>query len=251
MSLAVAAAVVATLIVSGVIPLQPKPATGGVPFSDARAASLAALAHLSGGPWTTVVGAVGVDVPTGTNVSAANATSLLGTNCTLGPVNGTPVASTLHVSAFSGQFDSGLAPFWLVILTNGTKTGFVAVDVEDQNATAFATLAGDGCLPSGSSAKTLPEVMLDSPSAAGDAWNDFGNGWAAADHNLTSQLMVAYPGGSFEGFPIQIPAVWAMVYAPCNPLLGGSSSEPGFIAAVGLTSGSPLDGISHDVSCPA
>lgn len=217
-----------------------------MPFSRAASASVVSVSSVVGGSWT-VVGAAGLVERTPTTVSTANVSALLGATCAASPWNGTSIPAVLSVPTYSGGFDSGVAPFWLVFLANAATGTYVLVEVLNGTAAPLAKIGGTGCGGSGTSGRSLPSGTVDSPVAARTVWADAGNGWVDQDPGLTSLTMGAFGGGSYLG--MSYPGVWGFVYSSCNPLGGGSTQQPAFVAAVNLTTGLLTAAFSYHVDC--
>ncbi len=216
-----------------------------IPYSDARSLGGAAANGYLPGPWV-VVGAMGLDERTGTTVSEANLTSLMGSNCTLTPIVG--AGSSLVVPAYSGSFSAGVAPLWAVLF--GESGGPVLlVLVLNATAHAAATLSGSAC-STGVASHALPNDTADSPVAAAAAWSYAGQSWAgAAGSSVQGMVMLALGGGTFEG--TSYGASWITAYVPCDPLVGGTVATPADVVVALLSSGLPLLSATHDVDCPA
>ena len=244
---AVAAGIVAALLGTGVIPWGRSTANGSVAFLRADSKSLAAVAQALGGSWS-VLGAVGFDERTAEDLSVSNVSRLVGANCTLAALPGGTLPAALVVPSFPGSFGSGLAPMWIVFVTDLGAGSVVAVEVLDGSAVLLGQIDGTHC-PSGSlGGHPLPATTVDSPVVAGTAWNEMGSSWVKADPSLTSLTMAAFGAGSYAG--VAEPGVWGIVYSPCNPLLGGSTPQTAFLAVFNLTTGGLTDSFSHGLDCP-
>jgi hypothetical protein len=244
--LLVGVGVVAALLATGVI--SPHRSSGSLePFSQAEATSLQAASFELGGAWETV-GALGFDDRAGTSLSATDLAGYLGPNCTATPLLGGLALPRLVIPPYRGSFGSGLAPVWIVLLTSTDHASSVVVDVANGTALPVAEIGGAGCSLSGASVPTLPSHTVDSPTIAAEAWNDLGKSWVAVEPNLTTVTLAAFAGGSFQGFVTS--GLWATIYAPCNPLIGGSSAQTALFAAFNLTDGSLSGSTTHTVDCP-
>lgn len=220
----------------------------GVTFSDAESAALAAVIERAGGSWETL-GAVGLDERNPSTISPANVSRLLGTSCAAEPWEGTALPATVGVPTFSGSFASGLAPLWLLFVNDASAGALVMVEVLNGTAVPLAQVGGTGCAASGTADRPLPSATVDSPVAARNAWSADGQGWVSGDSALTSLTLAAFGGGTYSG--VAYSAVWGLVYSPCNPLLGGSTQEPMFVAALNLTTGTLSFALPYHLDCPA
>lgn len=245
---AVAVAVVAALFATGVIALHHGSSTNAIAFHRAEADSLAATADGLGGTWT-AIGGFGLDERSVTTVPTSDLAGLLGTDCVATPLDGQAPPTAVIVPSYSGSFGSGLSPFWVLFVTNSTPGVYVVVEVLNGTAEAIAQVGGSGCSFTGTTAVPLPDGILDSPAIASAAWDDLGQSWVTTAPNLTSVALGAFGGGTSSG--VAVPGYWAVVYAPCDPLLGGSVQDSAFIALFNLTVGSLVDAFSHAVDCPA
>ena len=244
--LIVGVAVVAALVGSGVI--SPHRSSGALEsFGQAVASSAQAASLQLGSSWATV-GAIGFDDRAGTSLSAEDLTAYLGPNCTATPLLGGIALPALVIPPFGGSFGSGLAPVWIVLLVSSGLGSTVVVEVADGAATPVAEVGGSGCALSPGSVPTLPSNTVDSPVVAGAAWNDLGKSWVAVEPNLTTLTLVAFAGGSFQGF--ETAGLWATVYSPCNPLVGGPNVQTALLAAFNLTDGTLTGSTTHAVDCP-
>ena len=239
--------IVAALLGTGVIPWDHSTAHGVVALHQAVSASLAAVASTLGGSWS-VVGAIGFDERTATNLSVSNISELLGANCTATPWLGGALPPSLVVPPFSGSFGSGLAPLWIVFVTDTSGGSIVVVEVLHGSAVPLAQVGGAHCQASGTKAHPLPATTVDSPVVAGTAWDELGSSWVKVEPNLTSLTMAAFGAGSYAG--VAEPGVWGIVYSPCNPLQGGSTPQTAFLAVFNLTTGGLTDSFSHGLECP-
>jgi len=125
----------------------------------------------------------------------------------------------------------------------------MAVAVLNGTAQPLAAIQGAHCPLTDGSAPPLPTGTSDSPAVAGKAWDDFGRSWVSVEPSLTSMTMVAFAGGVLYGVPA--PGAWAMIYSPCDPLVGGSTSQTAFIAGYNLTSGALEGSFTHALQCPS
>jgi len=245
--LAVGIGVVATLVATGVIDWHPA-ASNSVAFREAESLSLTAVSSGLGGSWS-VLGAVGFDDRTATTVTASDLTDLLGSNCTASPLPGAPLSLSLVIPAFSGSFGQGVAPLWIVFVTSGSGGSFVVVEVAGGSASPLAKIGGTNCSFTRGTAQPLPATTVDSPLVAGTTWSEMGSSWVRVEPDLTSVTLAAFGAGTYLG--VVESGVWAVIYAPCNPLLGGSVEETALLAAFNLTSGDLTASFSHGLDCPA
>lgn len=248
MAAAVAVAVVAALFATGTIPWRRAASVSGVDFARARSAAESATGAELGGSWL-ASGGVGVDVRLPTSVPTTNLTSVVGTNCTASALPGGTLPSQLLVPPFAGSFGSGLAPFWLFVLAESSTKEVVVTEVLNGTATPLATVGGAECAVNGPVDHPLPAATVDSPAVAGLAWQAAGQEYVSGNPSLTTVALAAFAGGTYSG--ISIPGLWAVVYAPCDPLLGGTVAESADVAAMNLTSGALIGfGSGVTVDCP-
>lgn len=219
-----------------------------VPLSDALAKSLGLASSELGGSWSGV-GGIGLDERTAGELSTANLTVILGANCTVTPWNRTSLPPAIAVPTYSGSFASGDAPFWAVLVKGSAPGEFAVVDVINGSAIPLATFSGASCGGGSSPARTLPGGMVDSPVAAANVWSADGSSWLRGDPGLSSLAMAAFGGGTYDGLTYS--DIWGFVYSTCDPFLGGSTAEPGFLALVNLTTDAISLAFSHDFDCPA
>jgi len=227
------------------------PASGsgpGVPFSRAEAAAMSAVGGRAGGSWV-AIGAVGLDERSTVSVPTSDLVQLLGTACTVGPWNGTMPPSVVTVPAFSGSFSSGFAPLWLLFENDATTGALVLVQVLNGSASPLAEISGSGCSVSSAAAHALPATTVDSPVVARAAWTDDGSAWVTGDPALSSLTLAAFGGGKYSG--IAYSSLWAVVYSPCDPLLGGSTQQPIFVATFNLTTGALGLAVPYHIGCPS
>jgi len=244
---AAAVAVVLAIVLWG----ASAPASGsgtGVPFSRAEATALSAVGGRAGGSWT-AIGAVGLDERSTLSVPTSDLVQLLGSACTVGPWNGTSPPSVVTVPAFSGSFSSGFAPLWLLFENDATTGALVLVEVLNGSASPLAEVSGTGCSVSSVGAHSLPATTVDSPVVAKAAWTDDGSSWVSGDPALSSLTLAAFGGGKYSG--VAYSSLWAVVYSPCDPLLGGSTQEPIFVATFNLTTGALGLAVPYHIDCPS
>ncbi len=244
----VAAVAILALIFTGVLPLFGTNGPTGLTFADAGRAALASAGQSLGGTWQ-VLGGVGLDDRVSSVLTVGNLSSTMYPNCTPTPLSGAPLSGELVVPTFAGTFSSGLAPFWLVQLEGSVSGPFVLVAVEEQNTLPLLEASGTGCLTPGTLPQPIPNGTVDSPVAAATAWGSAGSSWTRTDPALSSLTMGVYGPGSLRS--VAYSGAWTFVYAPCNPLAGGSVNETAFWAQVNLTTGAYLAGLSTSIACPA
>ncbi len=246
--LGVGGALVVALVGTGVIPLFVGSPGASVPYSTADRAATASLAPPANGSWA-LVGALGLDDRSAGTVAVANLTAALSSGCTATPLAGAPAAGELYLPAFAGAFSAGVAPVWLVLFEAATGGPYAVVAVLNGSAAPLVELSGGSCELEGGGVHVLPAGAVDSPPVAQNVWSAAGSSWTAVDPSLTSVLFAVAGGGTYDG--ISISATWAVLYAPCDPLLGGPTPATGYLAVVGLTSAAVEETLGTTVDCPA
>lgn len=247
---AVGAVAGAAVVVVAVLWIGSTPASSpgnGVPFSSGEVSALAAVTAQFGGSWS-ALGAVGMVQEFPGEISATDLSELLGAGCTATSLNGSSSPAPIIIPTSPGGFDSGLAPLWLFFVAGPASDGLVVVEVLNGSAVPIDRIGGSGCSAS-SMDRPLPGGTLDSPAVAATAWADDGKGWVTGDSALRSLTMAVFGGGSYSG--VVESGLWAFVYAPCNPLGGGTVSMPIFVALLNLTTGSLTGSIPYHVGCPS
>ncbi len=243
-----AVAIVALLLLTGIIPLFVTPTSTGIPYSEAepKAASAVPAGY---GPFPLVLGATAVDSRPGAVFSAARFTNNTTASCTVTHLAGYPASGNLSVPAFSGGFDSGVSPFWVFVFTAGASGPYAVVAVVDEAAVPLAVLSGTNCPTIFSGARPLPAQLADSPQAATAAWGA-GGGSVYVNHtaNASTLTMTAF-GGAPSGI-LTVP-VWLFLYSACAPIAGGTVATPAWVAAVNLTTTSFVGRAGISVNCPA
>ncbi|HTT15752.1 MAG TPA: hypothetical protein VMH49_00110 [Thermoplasmata archaeon] len=248
LAIAVAVTVVGGLYASGELGRHATGASDEETFDQARNAAEAASLLLLGTGWV-AGGAVGVDARLPTSVPVASLSSDLGSNCTLGPVGTSELPSQLEIPAFAGSFASGVAPLWIVLLVPGSGGGVAVAAVRSGAPTVVGEVGGAGCALLDAGYTPLPAGTVDSPAVASLAWSAAGHDYVTADPNLTTVAFAVFGGASVTSLGLS--GVWAVVYAPCDPILGGTTSEPSDIATMNLTTGALLDFTANvDLDCP-
>ncbi len=218
-----------------------------VPSASAISGSQSVAQSDLGGNWT-VLAAVGVEQRISTAVTLENLSSLLGTDCSPRSWNSSPLPSSIIVPAYGGSFSSGLSPFWMVFLAQGSTSTVAAIEDLNGTSSPVALVGGTGCPVDSSSFSPLPRGAVDSSTAASVAWDAAGASWVARDGNLSSVTMIAVGGGSYDSFAV--PSSWVFDYAPCDPLGGGTVSETSFVAILNLTVGAFTASTTYSLDCP-
>lgn len=241
-----AVAVVALLLATGVLPLGAAgPWENGITYLRAEELAAGAVPPPYTGA-TSVLAAVGVASRTGGTLPVSALAAYLSSNCTVTPLGGYPFDGEMAVPVFYGSFGAGRSPFWVVVFQTSSSGPYIVTAVTDGMAEPVAELSGPACAPSGYAVNPLPDGVVDSPTAARAAWDAEGAGYA--EYLGASTLVMAAFGGT-SGLPY-FPPLWLLVYAPCDPVLGGTSPAPAGFVALSLTTAAPLFTTVQNVGCP-
>ncbi len=238
--------VVLLLLISGVFPgLFGPSSVPGIPYSTAEPRALEALpAGFSANP--IVLAGVGIDSRTATTLNLstlANAT----TNCSVTQLSGYPASGLLPVPSFSGGFDSGRAPLWVVAFAAASGGPYALVAVDEGATAPLVTAAGTGCGSLLSGVRALPSTFADSPAAAGSAWANGGSSFVGHSSNASALTMIA-TGGQTSG--LFTSPLWVFVYGACTPLAGGTVGHAGYLVTVSLVSAAFQLATTWTVNCP-
>jgi len=218
-------------------------------FAEARGAVNSTLASVAGGNWT-LLSAFGLDERVGSTILVSTIATGSSATCAPGKITGYPLPTSLNVSAYSGSFGSGRAPFWLFLLRQSSTGPFLIAIDSDGSATPVAYLTGTTCTTDLEKVSPMPTPIVDSPGVASASWTGSADasGFVAGDPAIDALVMLATGSLTVDGITF---SGWGFEYAPCDLFLANSTvSESNYLA--GFTAGGTFEAaFSSHTDCPA
>ena len=230
---------------TGVLPFFSHGNPSALTFYQARSDAQPAVGSTPDGPWTIVFGA-GLDLSSGLTY---NLTSALGGSCTLQPIGGGTVPTSIAVPGFGGAFSGGISPFWVLGYRNTTNAVLVVTVANGSPHVEGVVPSTSACAVVFAFLGAVDSGVIDSSVAANTAMAVGGTAFLSAHQNVSMTMALI---GGLSVFGLTRPATWTFSMTTCPPLgvvNGTLTSHPTFNATINAQTGDLISTANSTTTC--